>query len=213
MPTSHLPPLYVVTDRYQIGEEHFLRVLERLISQGGMMLQLRERDLFSWIHSKKTRTHQLKRVYFNSRWFKRYSLKLSLIQNGNLPPQIAYEIIDSLMRQDLVEVLNEETLSPVVRKRARKILQQKIEALSTDDRLALAEFAKDTTIDVLLASDDPQLLSHLAKNTNLQKRQVKALLDKDVPVDLESVLRDHPCSKEFFPTDSPTKSRNRRSKL
>ena len=45
MPTSHLSPLYVVTDRHQIGEEHFLEVLERLISQGGMMLQLREKDL------------------------------------------------------------------------------------------------------------------------------------------------------------------------
>jgi thiamine-phosphate pyrophosphorylase len=56
MPNSHLSPLYVVTDRHQIGEEHFLEVLERLISQGGMMLQLREKDLpirilLQWVHT------------------------------------------------------------------------------------------------------------------------------------------------------------------
>jgi len=45
MSAYHLPPLYVVTDRHQIGEEHFLQVLEGLISQGGLMLQLREKDL------------------------------------------------------------------------------------------------------------------------------------------------------------------------
>jgi len=42
---SHLPPLYVVTDRHQVGEGKFLSVLETIISEGGLMLQLREKDL------------------------------------------------------------------------------------------------------------------------------------------------------------------------
>ncbi len=45
MSACSLPPLYVVTDRHQVGEDHLLQVLERLIPQGGMMLQLREKDL------------------------------------------------------------------------------------------------------------------------------------------------------------------------
>jgi len=45
MPTTHLPPLYVVTDRHQIGAGEFLSVLENIISEGGLMLQLREKDL------------------------------------------------------------------------------------------------------------------------------------------------------------------------
>lgn len=40
-----LPPLYLVTDRRQVGEENFLNFLEKLIPCGGFMLQLREKDL------------------------------------------------------------------------------------------------------------------------------------------------------------------------
>lgn len=40
-----LPRVYVVTDRHQIGEADFPWVLENLLSQGTLMLQLRERDL------------------------------------------------------------------------------------------------------------------------------------------------------------------------
>lgn len=45
MPSHSLPTLYVVTDRHQVGEKDFLEVLKRVISQGGIMLQLREKDL------------------------------------------------------------------------------------------------------------------------------------------------------------------------
>jgi len=45
MLTPHLPPLYVVTDRHQVGEGEFLSVLENIIGEGGLMLQLREKDL------------------------------------------------------------------------------------------------------------------------------------------------------------------------
>ena len=40
-----LPPLYLVTDRHQVGEANFLKFLERLIPCSGFMLQLREKDL------------------------------------------------------------------------------------------------------------------------------------------------------------------------
>lgn len=40
-----LPPLYLVTDRHQVGETNFLKFLEELIPCGGFMLQLREKDL------------------------------------------------------------------------------------------------------------------------------------------------------------------------
>ena len=40
-----LPPLYLVTDRHQVGEANFLKFLEKLIPCGGFMLQLREKDL------------------------------------------------------------------------------------------------------------------------------------------------------------------------
>ena len=40
-----LPPLYLVTDRHQVGKANFLKVLEGLIPCGGFMLQLREKDL------------------------------------------------------------------------------------------------------------------------------------------------------------------------
>ncbi len=45
--TSHLPPLYVVTDRRQTGEERFLRILGDVVPEQGMMIQIRERDLGS----------------------------------------------------------------------------------------------------------------------------------------------------------------------
>ena len=45
MPNLILPPLYLVTDRHQVGEANFLKFLEKLIPCGGFMLQLREKDL------------------------------------------------------------------------------------------------------------------------------------------------------------------------
>ena len=45
MPNLILPPLYLVTDRHQIGETDFLKFLGELIPHGGFMLQLREKDL------------------------------------------------------------------------------------------------------------------------------------------------------------------------
>ena len=45
MPNLILPPLYLVTDRHQVGEANFLNILEKLIPCGGFMLQLREKDL------------------------------------------------------------------------------------------------------------------------------------------------------------------------
>ena len=45
--TSRLPPLYVVTDRHQTGEDSFLRILGDIIPEQGMMVQIRERDLGS----------------------------------------------------------------------------------------------------------------------------------------------------------------------
>ena len=40
-----LSPLYVVTDRHQVGEGKFLDTLSQIISHGEVMLQLREKDL------------------------------------------------------------------------------------------------------------------------------------------------------------------------
>ena len=45
--TSRLPPLYVVTDRHQTGEDRLLRILGDIIPERGMMVQIRERDLGS----------------------------------------------------------------------------------------------------------------------------------------------------------------------
>ncbi len=45
--TSRLPPLYVVTDRHQTGEDRLLRILGDIIPEQGMMVQIRERDLES----------------------------------------------------------------------------------------------------------------------------------------------------------------------
>ncbi len=45
--TSRLPPLYVVTDRRQTGEDSFLQILGDIIPEQGMMVQIRERDLGS----------------------------------------------------------------------------------------------------------------------------------------------------------------------
>ena len=47
MTTSPLPPLYVVTDRHQTGEDSLLRILGDIIPEQGMMVQIRERDLGS----------------------------------------------------------------------------------------------------------------------------------------------------------------------
>ena len=47
MTTNRLPPLYVVTDRHQTGEDRFLRILEDIIPEQGMMIQIRERNLGS----------------------------------------------------------------------------------------------------------------------------------------------------------------------
>lgn len=43
--TSPFPPLYVVTDRLRTGEDRFLRILEDIIPEQGMMIQIREKDL------------------------------------------------------------------------------------------------------------------------------------------------------------------------
>ena len=45
MTASPLPPLYVVTDRLQAGEDRFLKILEDIIPEQGMMIQIREKDL------------------------------------------------------------------------------------------------------------------------------------------------------------------------
>ena len=45
MTTTPLPPLYVVTDRHQTGEDRFLQILSDVIPEQGMMMQIRERDL------------------------------------------------------------------------------------------------------------------------------------------------------------------------
>ncbi len=47
MTTNALPPLYVVTDRRQAGEDAWLHVLEDIIPEQGMMIQIREKDLGS----------------------------------------------------------------------------------------------------------------------------------------------------------------------
>ena len=46
-PQPPLPPLYVVTDRHQTGEDRLLRILGDIIPEQGMMVQIRERDLGS----------------------------------------------------------------------------------------------------------------------------------------------------------------------
>ncbi len=45
MTPPKLPRLYVVTDRHQVGEGQFPDILSPIISHGGIMLQLREKDL------------------------------------------------------------------------------------------------------------------------------------------------------------------------
>lgn len=45
VPQPPLPPLYVVTDRRQTGEDRFLQILGDIIPEQGMMIQIRERDL------------------------------------------------------------------------------------------------------------------------------------------------------------------------
>lgn len=44
-PQKLLPPLYVVTDRHQTGEQRFLEILGDILPEQGMMVQIRERDL------------------------------------------------------------------------------------------------------------------------------------------------------------------------
>lgn len=45
MTRRRLPPLYVITDRHQAGEDRLQQVLQDIIPEQGLMLQIRERDL------------------------------------------------------------------------------------------------------------------------------------------------------------------------
>jgi len=109
------------------------RILEKLIHDPDEKViktilenpRLTEAEVLKISSSLRTPPSILATIAHNPRWIYRYKVKLSLVYNPHAPLRVSLGLLPLLLRQDLVEIAQDQALPEPVREKAGRLLQKK----------------------------------------------------------------------------------------
>ena len=87
--------------------------------------RLTEADVLKIASSPRASPSILVTIGHHQRWICRYKVKLSLVYNPNTPLRISLGLLPHLLRQDLVEIAQYESLPPAVREKASRLARKR----------------------------------------------------------------------------------------
>lgn len=106
-------------------------VIERLLQNP----RITERDVLKIITRRPVKSTIIRVVSNSIRWNSSYTIRDAIVRNPYTPPQIALKILPSIMKQDLEEILQDGSLSELIRNRAKDLLYKK--RMTTDEFFAI----------------------------------------------------------------------------
>lgn len=147
---------------------------EAIIRAALLNPRVRENDVVI-LANRKNLSPALIREIYQSRWYRRYTVKIALANNIDTPDEIAGEIYGKLFQQDLQQVIGNPNLSVDKRKLARTILRTKILSLPREQRLKLARDCSREVLTILIEKADRDILQLLENNGNMTEGHMVSL--------------------------------------
>lgn len=89
--------------------------------------KLTESDVIRLVSKRPNYEKVLWEVYQSGRWSLRYPIKLALARNPYSPPAMVFKLVPQLMRQDLLEMLDDRGLHPGVLMACRRLVEGEVE--------------------------------------------------------------------------------------
>jgi hypothetical protein len=86
--------------------------------------KLTEGDVLRLVSRRPNYADALREVYFSAKWGRRYPIKVALARNPYTPPDISLKLLHQLMRQDLLEIIQDRGLHDSVLSACKKILNR-----------------------------------------------------------------------------------------
>jgi hypothetical protein len=114
-------------------------------------------------------------IWRDPRWSRSHEVKKLLAMHPRLPLATARSLLPHLFWKQLAEVAGSPRVNPVVGKQAERLLQRKIEELSTGEITTLARTASRGVIAALLDSTDDSVLRALLENGKLRESEAEVI--------------------------------------
>lgn len=119
--------------RISLARKTTSRIIERLIQDSDEKVirtilgnpRLTEAEVLKIASSYRTPPSILATMSHDQRWICRYKVKLSLVYNPNTPLRVSLGLLPLLMRQDLLEIAQYETLPRAVREKAGRMARKR----------------------------------------------------------------------------------------
>ena len=84
--------------------------------------KITEKDVIRMASLRPTRPEILEAIFGSRRWISSYAVKVTLVSNPYLPPEIGIKIVPSLLRQDLRNLADDTLVHPDVRAAMKQLL-------------------------------------------------------------------------------------------
>ena len=84
-----------------------------------------ERDILALITRRPNNPEVLRIVSQHPRWNMRYKIRKALVLNPSTPVDVSLKFLNSLLIQDIKEIIKDKTISPFLRKKAEEMLKKR----------------------------------------------------------------------------------------
>lgn len=154
---------------------------------------LSQDELLMLIRNRSAGPALLGRVGQAQRWVRYYEVKRTLVRTPRTPLPVAQRLVAHLYWRDLVEVIEDPRVHPVVRRRAEQTLRERVEELSLGERVSLARRASLGLIPDLRESSESRVLRALLGNAKLREESAVAIASRaEVPGEVLTWIAQHP---------------------
>jgi len=128
----------------------------------------------------------------NSGFLKNRKVKLALVEHPRTPRHVSLPLVRTLFTFDLRQVALTPTTPADVKIAAEEALCNRLESISSGERLSLARRASPRVAGALLHDKEPRIIHAALENSRLTEAAiVKAVLRPDAPVALVEAVSHH----------------------
>lgn len=133
---------------------------------------LYEKDLVFYIRTKLKNSNLANYIINKSRWRSNYKIKRALAYNRNIPIYLIERVSEDLMNKDIIDLLNDDSVSNETKTILWESLKIKISILEEEEQLLYCEYNDKWIINALIELKSSKIYLKLLSKTNISKSQV-----------------------------------------
>jgi hypothetical protein len=143
---------------------HLLTAPETYLQGALLNPRFGEEELLLALRNPRLGGGMIERVARDPVWAKKGAVRRLIVQHPRTPLTVARNLLGHLFWRELLEVSVDPRVHPMIRRSSEQLLRQRLDTLSTGEKIALARRAPRAVIGRLIEENDPRVLRSLLGN-------------------------------------------------